>query len=260
MERFTITTRVDEQSKQLGEQVKERLLHLGWMYDEQSPEILISVGGDGTMLHAVHQRIDMIDQVLFVGIHTGTLGFLTDYAVSEVDQLIEDLTTKSPKIDQVFLIQINRKNHRDLPPLFALNEARVENIIKTQRIEVFLNDEYLETFRGNGLCISGQLGSTAYNRSIAGAVIMPDFAALQMTEIAGIHHQLSKSLGSPLIVSPDTKIKLKSDSYYDTILAYDHLHVRLDGINEVTCSRSDKCVKFARYRKTSYIQRLHSLY
>ena len=63
--------------------IKEGLQNF-FIYDEKNPDLVISIGGDGTILEAVHQYLMLM---LFVGIHTGTLGFYTDYQVDEVDQL-----------------------------------------------------------------------------------------------------------------------------------------------------------------------------
>jgi len=260
MKPFYVITRKDKQSKILGDRIVQLLTNSGWQFNEENPYLIISVGGDGTLLHAVHHYIDRIDQVVFVGIHTGTLGFFTDYAESEIDNLVYDLTKKELTIERIPLLKATRINQNKHEDLYALNEIRVENIIKTQRLEVYLNQDYLQTFRGNGLCISGQAGSTAYNRSLHGAVIMPGIDIMQITEVSGIHHKASKSLGSPLVVSSDTYVRLKSESFNDSILCYDHLHVRLDGIEEVTISSGEAYVQFARLKPISYVTRLKSLF
>ncbi len=81
----------------------------------------------------------------------------------------------------------------------ALNEMRIENSYRSQVIDMYVNDEHMETFRGNGLCVSTPSGSTALNKSLGGAVINPSLRLMQVTEIAGIHHNAYRSLGSPLI-------------------------------------------------------------
>ena len=144
--------------------------------------------------------------------------------------------------------------------LYALNEVRVENIVKTQPIDVYLNNEYFEMFRGNGLCISGQYGSTAYNRSIGGAVIYHGLELLQMTEISGIHHRHARSLGSPLILAPDTEIKLEYENFDHALLCYDHLHIHLDDINKIIIRHTDKKAKFLHLREYSYIDKLNALF
>jgi NAD+ kinase len=260
MERFTVVTRDDELSLSLGKKIVDELTAKNKIFDNENPDIVISVGGDGTMLHALHQRMHQIENVHFVGIHTGTLGFFTDYEEKEVDQLLEDLIFGQPIIEEVQLLEVRRYNGDRFEALYAINEARVENIIKTQRIEVWVGNEYLETFRGNGLCVSTQIGSTAYNRSLRGAVLLPSIRAMQLTEVAGIHHKLSRSLSTSLVIPESHIIRFESKSYNDSILCYDHLHVRLDGVDVIEFRLCKKAARFARYRPTSYIKRLNNLY
>lgn len=260
MERFTVVTREDEMSLSLGKKIVDQLILQNKIFDNENPEIVISVGGDGTMLHALHQRMHQIESVHFVGIHTGTLGFFTDYEEKEVDQLLEDLVTGHPLTEEVQLLEVRRYNGDRFESLYAINEARVENIIKTQRIEVLIDDEYLETFRGNGLCVSTQIGSTAYNRSLRGAVLLPSISAMQLTEVAGIHHKLSRSLSTSLVIPERHVIRFESKSYNDSILCFDHLHVRLDGVDAIEFRLCKKAARFARYRPTSFIKRLNNLY
>jgi NAD+ kinase len=260
MERFTVVTREDEVSLSLGKKIADQLTEQSKVFDNENPEIVISVGGDGTMLHALHQRMHQIESVHFVGIHTGTLGFFTDYEEKEVEQLLEDLISGNPSTEEVQLLEVRRYNGERFESLYAINEARVENIIKTQRIEVFIDDEYLETFRGNGLCVSTQIGSTAYNRSLRGAVLLPSIRAMQLTEVAGIHHKLSRSLSTSLVVPESHVIRFESKSYNDSILCFDHLHVSLDGVDAIEFRLCKKAARFARYRPTSFIKRLNNLY
>lgn len=260
MERFTVVMRDDEVSLSLGQRIVSHLISENKILDDENPQIVISVGGDGTMLHALHQRMHQIESVLFVGIHTGTLGFFTDYEASEVEDLLEDVVHLPPMTEEVQLLEVRRFNGDSYESLYAINEARVENIIKTQSIDVYIDKEYLETFRGNGLCVSTQIGSTAYNRSLKGAVLLPSIRAMQLTEVAGIHHKLSRSLSTSLVIPENHIIRFESKSYNDSILCYDHLHIRLDGVDAVEFRLCKKAARFARYRPTSFIKRLNNLY
>ena len=260
MKRFTIATRQDEVSEKLKAKLNSALIANDWIYDEISPEYVFTIGGDGTFLHAVHHFLKKLKQVKFVGIHTGTLGFYTNYEADEIDQAIEDVLFNKPKIEEIRMLRIEVENHTKRSALYALNEARVENIIKTQKVHVTINDEYFEMFRGNGLCVSAQAGSTAYNRSINGAVLSKGIEGLQLTEISGIHHHSSRSLGSPLIVSEKSKIVFENDTFDNALLVYDYKHIPLDEFHKITITLSNKKVKIARFRPTSYIRRLQSLF
>ena len=260
MKRFTTVHRGDDASRIACSYIESELLKVGFIQDTLHPELVVVIGGDGTLLSAFHKWIDQIESVQFVGIHSGTLGFSTDYTINQLDEFISDVKTKEPKIEEKRILKAICKNDKKSFEVFALNEVRVENIVKTQEMDVFLNHEYFESFRGNGLCISGQYGSTAYNRSIAGAVIFPGLDLLQITEISGIHHRYSRSLGSPLIVSPDMTITLKNKEFTHALLCYDNLHLHLDGITEIEISSHTKTMKFAHYNNITHIERLNALF
>ena len=91
MKRFTLVNRGDQFSRESCQSIKHKLIELGMIYDEINPELVITVGGDGTLLHAFHHYLDRIDEVAFIGIHTGTLGFSTDYIVDELECFYHDL-------------------------------------------------------------------------------------------------------------------------------------------------------------------------
>ncbi|MBS3991219.1 MAG: NAD kinase [Erysipelothrix sp.] len=259
MQRFYIVEKEDNISKKLYQKITQSLLSENKEIDSKNPQCVITVGGDGTFLHAVHQFKHLSD-VVFVGLHTGTLGFFTDYEAEEIDTLIDHLLHQEPIVESTHLIEVKITHDQSVTTLEALNEIRVENIVRTQEINVYINHEMMEIFRGNGLCVSGQAGSTAYNRSLKGAIIAPGVDVLQLTEIAGIHHKAYQSIGSPLVLPKDTVITLISDNFEGAKILYDYHVIDLEQASKVEIKTSDKKVNMARYRPTSYIKRLHCLF
>ena len=137
---------------------------------------------------------------------------------------------------------------------------RIENVKRTQEVKISVDGESFETCRGSGICLSTQAGSTAYNRSLGGAVIDNGLNIMQLAEITAIQHRKQRSLGNPYILKMDRKVTLTSDDFSDALLCYDHLHQSLDGIKQIVATMSERCVRFARYREYSYLQRLKNLY
>lgn len=178
MQKYAIINKQDEMSENLANILKDELNSF-LEYDEEFPDLVITVGGDGTMLHSVHHYCDHLDTVSFVGIHTGTLGFLTDYQKEEYLDLIADIKAGDYQIYNRHLldVQTNKDSY------IALNELRIENNMCSQVLDVYINDEFLETFRGNGLCVSTASGSTAYNKSLGGAVVCSSAGIMQLSEI-----------------------------------------------------------------------------
>ncbi len=77
--RYAVVAKKDEKSHAVENKIKDRLSKENWIYDKKEPELVICVGGDGTMLYGLHQYLNSLDKIKFLGIHTGTLGLFTDY-------------------------------------------------------------------------------------------------------------------------------------------------------------------------------------
>ena len=256
MQKFITVAKKNENSKKLEKKILDELLQYGWTENREEPDTVIFIGGDGTLLYAVQKYLDQLDHVNFVGIHTGTLGFFTDYTEDEYDVFINDIKTKEPKIFCSRLLQINTNQAE----YYALNEMRIENVKRTQVIDVLVDNEQFETCWGSGVCLSTQAGSTAYNRSLGGAVIDSGISLMQMAEITAIQHSKHRSLGNPYILKPDRIVEFVSDDFSDALLCFDHRHESLEGVYKVTCTTSNHGVRFARYREYSYLKRLKNLY
>lgn len=257
MKTYAIVQRKDERSKELEMKLSHLLKESGFLEDRNNPELVISIGGDGTFLYAVHQYAVAAAERYFIGIHTGTLGFLTEYAARDIERFVSDLSNKKPHTETKRLLEF-QVDGKEM--YYAVNEMRVENVMKTQLIDVYINNKHFETFRGTGMCISSQIGSTAYNRSLNGAVIDSDLEVLQLSEITGIHHRLFQSLQSPIVLAPEKTITLKSDCFAGATLCYDHLNLKLEGFHEIKCKLSARKINILRFRNYNFIRRLRNLF
>lgn len=91
MEKYTVVSKLDEVSKRIEKEIDDRLCQFAFIRDDENPETVIVVGGDGTFIYAVHQFMDRLKDVRFYGLHTGTLGFYSDYQDHEVDEFLDVL-------------------------------------------------------------------------------------------------------------------------------------------------------------------------
>ncbi len=257
MKSFVIISRPDERSSELSKKIESHLENQGYHKEDKSPDLCVVVGGDGTFLRAVQQYIHNLETTAFLGIHTGTLGFFTSYCAEEVDQFIKDIQEKEMKVQEVDLLEVRLAGEEKI--FYALNEIRVENSSRTQCMDIFLDQKKLETYHGTGLCIATQLGSTAYNRSVHGAIIYEGLSVLQLSEIAGIHHREYHSLGSPLVIPGAIEVKVTSDNFDGALLCTDSECISLSGEKQIYCKISDRKVKMAQYSENTYLERLQGL-
>ena len=126
------------------------------------------------------------------------------------------------------------------------------NAFRTQHFNVTIGDLYFESFRGTGLCLSTPTGSTAYNKSLGGAIIYPSLAAFQMTEIGSINNNVYRTIGSPLIIPKEQTVTLESENFEDITITRDHLYTTYKNINRIKVTLSDRTVKFIKRHDISF--------
>ncbi|MBP2621056.1 NAD kinase [Streptococcus panodentis] len=197
------------QSEEVYQQLKQKIRTSGFILTPKNPDIVISVGGDGMLLSAFHKYEQQLDKVRFVGVHTGHLGFYTDYRDFELDKLVENLKLDTgAKVSYPILnVKITFENGENRV-IRALNEATIKRSDRTMVADVIINHVHFERFRGDGISVSTPTGSTAYNKSLGGAVLHPTIEALQVTEIASLNNRVYRTLGSSVIVPKKDKIEL----------------------------------------------------
>ncbi len=261
MQKFMIISRPDPASTLMHENLEEELCDNGYELDKASPDIIFVIGGDGTFIYAVHYALRKLEidlnKTCFYGIHTGTLGFYSDFKDTEYREYVNAFFNQRYTEVSYPLLQVSyRENQHN-----AINEIRIENAARTQKIEVSLNGRYFETFRGSGLCVCTQLGSTAYNRSLGGAVIQEGLNFIELTEIAGIHHCKAHSLDAPLVLKSDTVIEFRADSFEGALLGCDSNVYPLDDVHSMSIAiRKTASVRTLRGKDISYFDRLKSLF
>lgn len=257
MKKYTILCKNDDQARHLKKKIQALLM--GKMEEDGlSPDFVISIGGDGTLLKSIHQYETQLDQVIFVGIHAGTLGFLTNYQAEDLEKAVANMLEKTPRLASRGLLEVD-VNHESR--YLAFNEVRLENSYMTQIVDVYIDQQFLETFRGTGICISGSAGSTAYNKSLGGAIVFPDLSLLQLSEIAGIHHNAYRSLGNSLVLSSQHEITCHVEGNAHTILGVDQMVFPVPCSCDLTIRlHPDRKVRFLCNEEHTFVSRLRKAY
>lgn len=242
--------------KKLRELIEQANLTL----DNKNPDIVVTVGGDGTLLSAFHRYAHLLNQVRFVGVHTGHLGFYTDWRDYELEDLVESLVhDKGESVSYPLLdISATYQGRKEPSHFIALNESTIKRINGTMVCDVYIKNEKFERFRGDGLCVSTPTGSTGYNKSVGGAVIHPRINAVQLTEMASINNRVFRTLSSPMIIPTDEWITLKPLTSEGFVLTIDHLTSSEKNVVELSYRVADERIRFARYRHTHFWDRVEA--
>ncbi len=256
--KYAIQSRNDKVSNQLMDEAIDYLKGFDFTYDNEEPDIVLSIGGDGTLLHAFHKYSHRLKETAFVGIHTGHLGFYADWQPAEIEKLVISLARKEYDVIEYPLLDvtINYREEKESTRYLALNESSVKSPEVTLVMDVELNGKHFERFRGDGLCMSTPSGSTAYNKALGGAIVHPSLLTMQLTEMASINNRVFRTVGSPLILPAHHICVLKPVRGPDFMVTVDHLQLLHKDVKSIEYQVSKQKVRFARFRPFPFWRRV----
>lgn len=257
---YVVIDRGDKLSKQLAADFHTLAAARGLVRNEERPDMVISIGGDGTLLQAFHTHADRIDELSFVGVHTGHLGFFADWKVDELEELVRMMAEDEPKIVRYPLAEIVLDTSEGLSTHIAVNEFTLKGVDNTLVAQIDINDELFEMFRGDGIVVSTPSGSTAYNKSLGGAVIHPSIECLQIAEIASINNRVYRTLGSSAVLPQHHHCDIISRKDQRLQLTFDHLNITRSDIRSIRVNVSARKISFARYRPFPFWNRVREAF
>lgn len=198
-----------------------------WKEEAKSPynepiDFAMSIGGDGTFLTTA--AAIGCKNIPIIGVNCGQLGFLADVQTKDVDMIMKQLIEGQYTIEQRSVLRVSCGREGLIMAPNALNEIAImkQGMSSMISIEVAANGETLHTYRADGLVISTPTGSTAYNLSIGGPLLVPQTRGLILAPIAT--HSLTVR---PLVVPDDWKFDLKVASRYSSYM------ISVDGRSQI---------------------------
>lgn len=221
---------------------------------DESFDLLISIGGDGTILRAITYVSNLA--IPIIGVNTGRLGFLATIQNNRIESAIDSIFEGNYKISErsLLCVETNPENE-DLTQLnFALNEIAIsrKNTTSMITVETHLDGEYLTSYWADGLIVSTPTGSTGYSLSCGGPVISPAAKSFAITPIAP--HNLN---ARPLIIPDHTQIQLKVDGREDFyLISLDSRIATLHNSTIVTIKKADFKIKMIELYSESFIDTL----
>jgi len=219
---------------------------------EEPIDFALSVGGDGTFLTTAAMVGEY--NIPFLGINFGHLGFLSEVRTQDVDNVLEDLVKGNYTIEQRSLLRITSSEGGNLASTDALNEIAVMKygLSSAITIDCTVNDIPFNTFTADGMMCATPTGSTAYNMSVGGPVMVPQARGIILTPIAS--HSLTVR---PLVVPDDWKIDIKIKSRTGSYL------VSIDGRSQVVSDtvtlhieKSPRTIKLVQIGENNFIKSL----
>ncbi len=215
-------------------------------------DLLISIGGDGTLLDTVNYVRD--SGIPVAGINIGRLGFLADINKTDINQLIQAIETNNYSIEKRALIHIDSSKEIFGEVNYGLNEFTLHKTDSSSMIVVhtYLNGEYLTSFWADGIIISTPTGSTAYSLSCGGPIVLPIAHSFVLTPVAP--HNLN---ARPLIIPDDTVLSFEVETREKHFLcSIDSRYVKVEKSVKFAVKKESFKFKLLRISDSSYIKTL----
>lgn len=217
-------------------------------------DLVISIGGDGTMLTTAYKAQFFDKPVL--GINFGKLGFLSEANINQIDVLINEIKRGLIKIEERILITGEVLGHK-VERLIAINDIVIDKSgwPKMIDLELTVNNEFVTTISADGIVIATPTGSTGYSLSIGGPIVSPLTDAITLSPISP--HSLTVR---PIVLPSNQEIFIKADSLHKEIL------VNCDGQRvfavppplKIKIVKHNRPLKLVRTSLTSYFETLRN--
>ena len=216
-------------------------------------DFLFSLGGDGTFLETVNLVRESGIPVL--GVNIGRLGFLSYISQENMAESLESVFSGNYDIEERMLLKVEASGISPDELNVALNEVRLyKNSGSLITIHVKVNDEFLSAYWADGLLLSTPTGSTAYNLSVGGPIVVPESNSFVLSPIAP--HNLTVR---PLVLPDSAVLQLSVDTRDPQFqLAMDSRTVDLDVDTTVTIRKADYTLKMIRIENISFYSTLRN--
>lgn len=209
---FSIEGRYGDLNKNYSAQrLKTTLENHGLIYDDKNPDVIICLGGDGSLLKSLHYHDFEGKYILLNG---GTLGFLSDFLMSEMDKLAYSILNIQP-VEEVYkplVIQDCMTGKY----AFAANEFSLVSPIKAINYTMYINGDKLSDVQSSGLLISSTFGSTAYNLSCGGPVLLTNDNSYIINILAPLNNRATQTNFKTLVVSENAKVAINIEQNFKT--------------------------------------------
>ncbi len=198
------TPKVEEIGRHLVDWFSARKIQAELNVIEPYMDMLVVLGGDGTLLH-VSKEASQHD-IPILGVNLGDLGFLTEVSADEMYYSLETVLGGDFRIEKRIMLAaavVHGENGNKSDPIFALNEVVIvkDSTEHMVRLRCWADKEYIATYRADGLILATSTGSTAYNLSAGGPIVHGELDIIMVTPICPFMLE-----SRPVLLAPETKI------------------------------------------------------
>lgn len=221
--------------------------------DLSDVDVVLSVGGDGTLLSSVH--LIGATGIPVLGVNFGHLGFLTTANKENVSQMVESLKAGDYNIEKRTLLKVAMSEGGENPQ-FVLNEVLMHRTLDNPllRVRVYVDGQYLANYSGDGLIVATPTGSTAYSLSCGGPILTPDSGCVVITPIGA--HTLTLR---PMVLSDKVSILLQPEGEScKLMLGTDSTSRLISSSQSVVLSRHENELRLIRLPRQNFFSALRN--
>ena len=238
--------------------LRNKLVKNGYQVVENDYDLAIAIGGDGSFLRMVKEN-NFNDNIYYIGVNTGTLGFLQEIQPAEIDLFLDKIKNELYKIERVGIQETNIISEKEEKTVYSLNEIAIRdesfNVVK---LNVYVNNSLLGLYTGDGLLVATSIGSTAYNVSLNGSIVYGDLHTLQVTPIAPLKNKEYRNLENSIVIPEKKIIKIVPlDVNRNLMMLVDGEKLELSRVEEIKTSVSKKKINCLRMNDYDYTNIIH---
>ncbi|MFA5987632.1 MAG: NAD(+)/NADH kinase [Candidatus Paceibacterota bacterium] len=237
-----------------------------WRVDDKKPDVVIALGGDGTILQAARQYGNL--GAVIAGFNLGTTGFLASVRDSKkfLGAIENFFSGKYGLVERTMIGAKVFRNEQIVHETESLNDFSLQNFLGMVDLDVFIEGFAVQKIRGTGVLVSTATGSTAFNLSAHGPIVMPSLKCMIVTEI------LDHNVPTPsMVVGSENKIEINVLSFRkrdhaeegcadlpDVALVSDGGRVfELHAGDKILITTTNDSIKFAEFEKNYFFKSLH---
>ena len=226
---------------------------------EDNYDLAISIGGDGSFLRMI-KNCNFNENIYYIGVNSGTLGFLQEIDIKDTKDFVKKLNDNNFKNERINIEETTIFTDKERYHFNSLNEIVVRsNNFDTLKIPVYIDDELLENYTGDGLLISTSTGSTAYNMSFGGSILYNTLDTLSITPIAPLRSKVYNTLVNPIVI-PSTKVVtlIPNKNQNNLFIMIDGVNKKIDNVSKIEIKIDNKSIKILRMNNFHFIKVINS--
>ena len=218
-------------------------------------ELIIVVGGDGTILRVARDLACWDVPVL--GINLGHKGFLAEIEVEQMERFLQYISNNQYSYQERMMMETRlMRGDQELGKYLALNDIVVSRgpFSRIIKVETYVNEDFMESYSGDGVIVSTPTGSTGYSLSAGGPIVNPTMNLFVITPICP-HSLYNRSV---IINGADT-MKLRVDSrLVQVVLTVDgQVRFALEDEDKIIVKKSEQKIKMVCFHDYSFYRMLH---